>query len=63
MLTRFRFDSGRVARKGFVGTVTVKQASGQPDKNPQDARDDRALDMTVSLWRTLAGADASKPAI
>ena len=32
MLTRFRFDSGRVARKGSVGTVTVKQACGQPEK-------------------------------
>mgnify|MGYP001624012058 FL=1 len=32
MLTRFRFDSGRVARKGSVGTVTVKQARGQPEK-------------------------------
>ena len=32
MLTRFWFDSSSVARKGSVGTVTVKQASGQPEQ-------------------------------
>lgn len=32
MLTRFWFDSSSVARKGSVGTVTVKQACGQPEK-------------------------------
>lgn len=53
MLTRFRFDSGRVARKGSVGTVTVKQASGQPDRNPHDTREDRVYD-ALQLHETEA---------
>lgn len=53
MLTRFRFDSGRVARKGSVGTVTVKQASGQPDRNPHDTREDRVYD-ALQLQETEA---------